>query len=241
MTRLDRRFPAHLTLALGAAFVLVWAQGCLAWTSASTLAAAQDASKQSTGAVAAEAATADAKLVARIAAQLANLGGVRATFRQTQTVAALSAPLMSTGQLVFSPERGVIWYTETPRSVTYVIGDANVTTIDAKGNRSTRGAARGGVAQVSKMMRAILAGDLSALYSQFDVAAEGTPTRWRLLLTPNQLQLAQAVKSLRIDGGAFLTMLEIVAPNGDSTRIELSSSERIGTLSPAELAWFGAR
>ncbi len=186
------------------------------------------------------AAPAEAKLVARIAAQLADQGGVRARFRQVQTLGALSAPLVSMGTLVFSRERGVIWHTETPRTVTYVIGDASVTTIDSNGSRSTRGAGRGGIAQVSKMMRAMLSGDLSALYSQFDVAAEGTTARWHLLLTPNQPQLAQAVKSLRMEGGAFLTMLEIVAANGDTTRIDFSGSERVDALTPAELALFGA-
>lgn len=189
---------------------------------------------------ASSAATADAGLVARIAAELAGKAAVRAQFRQTQTLAALSAPLVSTGTLVFVRDRGVIWHTETPYRVTYVIGDKSVTKIDASGNRSTQGASRGGIAQVSHMMRAMLGGDLSALYSQFDVAAHGTPTRWRMVLTPNQPQLAQAVKSLRMEGGAFLSALEITAANGDTTRIDFSGSEGIETLSPAELALFGA-
>ncbi len=202
------------------------------WSTASSSAdAAQPASS---------AATADAGLVARIAAQLAGKAGVRAQFRQTQTLAALSAPLVSTGTLVFARDRGVIWHTETPYRVTYVIGDKRVIKIDASGRRSTNGASRGGIAQVSQMMRAMLGGDLSALYSQFDVAADGTPARWRLSLTPNQPQLAQAVKSLRMEGGAFLSMLEITAANGDTTRIDFSASEGIDALAPAEQALFGA-
>jgi outer membrane lipoprotein-sorting protein len=186
-------------------------------------------------------ASAQAGLVARIAAQLAGHAGVRARFRQTQTLAALSAPLLSTGTLVFVRDRGVIWRTETPYRVTYVIGDRGVTKIDASGTRSTHGASRGGIAQVSQMMRAMLGGDLSALYSQFDVAADGTPVRWRLSLQPNQPQLAQALKSLRMEGGAFLSSLEITAANGDTTRIDFSGSEGIDTLSSAEQALFGAR
>ncbi|MGG1946618.1 outer membrane lipoprotein carrier protein LolA [Trinickia sp. NRRL B-1857] len=198
----------------------------------------------STTAVAADApavaASAQAGLVARIAAQLAHKTGVRAQFRQTQTLAALSAPLVSTGTLVFMRDRGVIWRTETPYRVTYVIGDAGVEKIDANGVRTTQGRSRGGIAQVSQMMRAMLGGDLSALYSQFDVAADGTPAKWRLLLTPNQPQLAQAVKSLRMEGGAFLNTLEITSANGDTTRIEFSGSEGVDSLSSAEAALFGA-
>lgn len=190
---------------------------------------------------AASAAATDAGLVARITAQLAAKLGVRAQFKQTQTLAALSAPVVSTGTLVFARERGVIWRTDTPYRITYVIGDAGVTKIDAGGHRSTSATPRGGMAQVSRMMRAMFGGDLSALYSQFDVAAGGTTARWHLLLTPNQPQLAQFVKTLRMDGGAFLQTLEITAANGDTTRIDFAANESIDALSPAELALFGAR
>ncbi|HTH74248.1 MAG TPA: outer membrane lipoprotein carrier protein LolA [Trinickia sp.] len=184
---------------------------------------------------------AEAGLVARIAAQLAEKVGVRAQFKQTQTLAAMAAPVVSTGSLVFARDRGVIWRTDTPYRVTYVIGDASVTKIDASGNRTTTSASRGGMAQVSRMMRAMLGGDLSALYSQFDVVADGTTAQWNMRLTPNQPQLAQFVKALRMEGGAFLRTLEITAANGDTTRIDFASSERIDALSPAELALFGAR
>ncbi|WP_116135651.1 outer membrane lipoprotein carrier protein LolA [Trinickia diaoshuihuensis] len=184
--------------------------------------------------------SAQAGLVARITAQLARKTGVRAQFRQTRTLAALSAPLVSTGTLVFVRDRGVIWRTDTPYRITYVIGDAGVEKIDASGVRTTSSRSRGGIAQVSQMMRAMLGGDLSALYSQFDVAADGTPAKWHLLLTPNQPQLAQAVKSLRMEGGAFLNLLEITSANGDTTRIEFSGSEGIDSLPPAEAALFGA-
>jgi outer membrane lipoprotein-sorting protein len=204
-------------------------------------AATADAMRATHVALSASDARVGAELVARIAGQLAKNRSVRAHFRQTRTLAALSAPLVSTGTLVLSREHGVIWHTDTPYQVTYVIGDVSVTKIDASGHRSTTSASRGGMAQVSRMMRAILSGDLSALYSQFDVAADGTESRWRLLLTPNQPQLAQFVKALRMDGGAFLQTLEIDAANGDTTRVEFSGSKGMDALPPAELALFGAR
>jgi outer membrane lipoprotein-sorting protein len=206
------------------------------WTIISTI----DATTAIAADAPAVAASAQAGLVARIATQLAHKTGVRAQFRQTQTLAALSAPLVSTGSLVFVRDRGVIWRTQTPYRVTYVIDDARVEKIDANGVRTTQGRSRGGIAQVSQMMRAMLGGDLSALYSQFDVAADGTPAKWRLLLTPNQPQLAQAVKSLRMEGGMFLNTLEITSANGDTTHIEFSGSEGVDSLSSAESALFGA-
>lgn len=234
--------PMRVTRAMFVIGVMwaISAVGALGSTSAAA-AAASAALPSAAAASSAGVAANDAALVARIAGQLAQKGGVRTHFRQTRTLAALSSPLVSTGALVFERDRGVIWRMDTPYRVTYVIGDTSVKKIDAGGHSSTSALARGSMGQVSRMMRALVGGDLSALYSQFDVAASGTPARWRLQLTPNQPQLAQFVKALRMEGDAYLQMLEVTGANGDTTRIEFSGSEPVDALSPAELALFGAR
>jgi Outer membrane lipoprotein carrier protein LolA-like len=213
----------------------------LAYATQEASAASAAAAASVSPAPAARSASADANLVAQIAQRLAGKSGVRAQFRQIQTLAALKAPLISTGSLLFVHERGVIWRVDTPYRATYVIGDGGVAEIDADGRRVARGAQRaGGVAQVSRIMRAILGGDLSALYSQFDVAASGTPAQWCLQLTPNQPQLAQALKGLRMEGGALLQTLTITAANGDTTHIDFSGSELVDAPTAAERDSFGA-
>ncbi|MGV2288923.1 outer membrane lipoprotein carrier protein LolA [Trinickia sp. YCB016] len=183
----------------------------------------------------------DARLVSQIAAHLAQAPGIRAQFKQTQTLAALRAPLVSTGTLLFMRERGVIWQIDSPIRTTYVISDSGVTEIDANGKRIARAArSAGGAAQVSRMIRAMLGGDLSALYSQFDVTASGTPKQWQMQLTPNQPQLAQMLKGLRMAGGDFLQTLTITSANGDATRIDFTNNAAVAEPSSAERALFGA-
>jgi outer membrane lipoprotein-sorting protein len=185
----------------------------------------------------------NAALVSQVAARLAQTKGVRAQFTQTQTLAAMKQPLVSTGALVFFRERGVIWRVDTPYKATYVIGDAGVSEVDANGKRINTKSAQGvrGVAQVSKMMRAMLGGDLSALYSQFDVDAQGTPSQWKLDLKPNQPQLAQSIKGLQMMGGEFMQTLRITLANGDVTQIEFAKSEAISDLAPNERTLLGAQ
>jgi len=89
------------------------------------------------------------------------------------------------------------------------------------------------------MMRAMLAGDLSALYSQFDVRAEGTPAHWQLQLTPNQPQLAQSIKGLTMSGGDFLQTLRISLASGDVTQLDFADSMPVTELTPAERTLFG--
>jgi outer membrane lipoprotein-sorting protein len=186
----------------------------------------------------------DTQLVQQIAGHLAQAKGIRAQFTQTQTLAAMNKPLVSTGSLVFFRQRGVIWQIDTPYKATYVITDAGVTEVNARGqrvdtNRQPQGAR--GVAQVSKMMRAMLGGDLSALYSQFDVKADGTPSQWRMQLTPNQPQLAQAIKGLQMEGGDYLKTLRITLANGDVTQTEFTNSKVVNDLESAERTLLGAK
>nr|WP_244817258.1 outer membrane lipoprotein carrier protein LolA [Caballeronia sp. Lep1P3] len=184
----------------------------------------------------------NAALVSQVASRLAQTKGVRAQFTQTQTLSAMKQPLVSTGTIVFYRERGVIWRIQTPYKATFVITDAGVSQFDANGKRiGTKGAqGMSGVAQVSKMMRAMLGGDLSALYSQFDVDAQGASSQWTLRLKPSQPQLAQSVKALQMRGGAFLQSLTIELANGDATQIEFTKSEALDDMPPAERGLLGA-
>ena len=192
--------------------------------------AAQPASASNTG------------LVSQIAGHLAQVKGVRAQFTQTQTLSAMKQPLVSTGSLVFFRERGVIWRIDTPYKATYVITDTGVSEVNVNGQRKSSSSANGvrGVAQVSRMMREMLGGDLSALYAQFDVRADGTPAQWRMQLTPNQPQLAQSIKGLEMSGGDYLQALRITLANGDVTRIDFANSAAIGDLPPADRTLLGA-
>ena len=191
-----------------------------------------------------QAADGNQALVSQVTSRLAQMKGVRAQFTQTQTLSAMKQPLVSTGTLVFVRDRGVIWRVDTPYAATFVITDSGVAEVDANGRRirtkGTQGAAGArGVAQVSKMMRAMLGGDLSALYSQFDVDAEGSASAWSLSLKPNQPQLAQAIKGLHMTGGAFLRSLRIDLASGDVTRIEFTKSEAADDLPSAERSLLG--
>ncbi|MGF6663050.1 outer membrane lipoprotein-sorting protein [Paraburkholderia atlantica] len=206
-------------------------------------AASTDAATASNPAPASNAANnANAALVSQIAAHLAQAKGVRSQFTQTQTLAAMKQPLVSNGTLLFFRERGVIWQIDTPYKATYVITDAGVAKVDASGHRVTTHSAQGtrGVAQVSKMMRAMLGGDLSALYSQFDVSAEGSAAQWRMRLTPNQPQLAQSIKGLDMSGGDYLQSLRITLANGDVTKLEFANSTAVAEPTPDERGLFGA-
>jgi outer membrane lipoprotein-sorting protein len=183
----------------------------------------------------------DAALVGQVAARLGHVKGIRARFVQTQTLAVMREPLVSSGSLLLFRDKGVVWRIDTPYKAVYVITDAGVSEWDEAGHRLKSGGGNGvrGVAQVSRMMRAMLGGDLSALYSQFDVHASGTVKAWTMRLTPNQPQLAQSIAGLQMSGGDFLQRLTIVLANHDTIQIVFADNVALDALSADEHAQFG--
>ncbi|MDP9583937.1 UNVERIFIED_ORG: outer membrane lipoprotein-sorting protein [Burkholderia contaminans] len=183
----------------------------------------------------------NAVLVADVAARLAHVGAIRADFRQTQTLSAMKQPLVSTGSMLFDRRSGVVWRIDTPYKATYVITDGGMREVGADGRLVAPGGGGRGVAQVSRMMRDMLGGDLSALYAQFDVEASGTPERWRMVLRPNQPQLAQAIRVLEMSGGAYLGKLDMTFANGNVTVLEFVRPTPVDAPAPIERGWLEAR
>ena len=196
---------------------------------------------------------AQTELVQTITSRLGQASGVASRFRQTQTLSALRTPVNSSGSLLFFREKGVVWTTTSPIEQTFVITDAGVKAWHAQ-SRGNEGGDAGskeggngggktsrsikGVAQVARMMQAMLSGDLSALYSQFDVRAGGTADAWQMDLSPNQPQLAQVIKSVRLRGGAFLDDIRITFSRGDVTDIALSQQRALTQLSVQQQRYF---
>jgi hypothetical protein len=228
---------AALTLSVGAAGLLLRCVDAVAASPAANAASANATAAASAG---------NPGLVASIASELGQMNGVRAQFTQTQTLSAMREPLVNTGSLLFFRARGVIWQIDTPYKTTYVIDDAGVSEVNANGQHvksagtPRTGGGGQGVAQVSRMMRSMFGGDLSALYAQFDVDAHGTPGQWQMSLKPNQPQLAQSIRSLQMSGGAYLQHLRITLANGDVTQLDFTHSSAVDALTPAERTLFGA-
>jgi len=178
-------------------------------------------------------------LVDQIAAQTNATPVLRASFVQTKTMAALRRPLISSGQLLLSRERGLAWHIEAPLRVTYLLSERGVTEIDAQGARRTRDARDlPGLAQISRTFQALLGGNLDALRESFDINAQGTPEAWRLVLLPRQRQTATFLRQLELTGGQHVESITVVEAQGDRTVMQMSHIGSDTALTAAEAAQF---
>ncbi len=174
-------------------------------------------------------------LLNRIAVQMDRHPLVRAEFVQSKQVAALKRPLLTSGQLLFSRQQGVLWQIEQPYRVSYLLAEDRVVEIAADGSRKER-LARDlpGMAQVSRVFRAMLGGNTAELRNYFELQVQGDTSRWTLLLKPRQAQLAQFIEQLEIRGGAFVSEVRILEAGGDVTQIRFRNNVAINTPNAAE-------
>jgi hypothetical protein len=149
-------------------------------------------------------------LADRIVERLASYPVVRAEFVQERTVASLTKPVVSTGRLVFSRE-GLTWQVEAPVKMA-IVYSANVS-------------AEGGAvqAEMGRLIRALIAGDLRELRTTFDVVPRGDLERWTLHLRPKTLEIAQYLRGIELAGGQHLEAIDIVETSGDRLKVRMKN------------------
>ena len=161
-------------------------------------------------------------LADRVIARLASYPVVRADFVQEKSLPSLTRPVVSTGRMVLSREQGLLWQVEQPVKLTVVY--------------STTGAASGGAveAEMGRLVRAILAGDLRELRTSFTLEPQGELERWTIRLVPRAGELAQYLRIIELAGGAHLESIGIDETSGERLRVRMKNFVVANELEPAE-------
>jgi hypothetical protein len=161
-------------------------------------------------------AAADLTLLRRILAQLGAHPVVHADVIQTRTSTILTTPALTRGSLVFVRERGVIWQVRSPQPQGYVYGRQRSARIGADGKLLSLDAQPSAITQqVNEWANAFMHGDTSGLASQFGISVTGTMSRWQVVLTPAQPQIAQAMRRLTLSGDTTLRTVTLETRRGE--------------------------
>ena len=159
-------------------------------------------------------------------ARLAAAPERRATFREEKRIAALTAPLVSTGTLLYRRPGRLEKLTNWPEREALVVDGARVTL--TAGNDAPRVlplSADPGLRALVDAFRAPLAGDLAALSRSFRVQGDGTPAAWQLDLTPASPAVARFLRGVRVAGaGDELRAITVLQATGDEERLTIGTS-----------------
>ena len=176
---------------------------------------------------------AQSDLLHTVLGQLSQHTAVRAAFTQQRQNPALTQPQNSSGQLLFVTSHGMLWQVQQPYQETLALTGSQTARIDANGRvqpvRNERG-----VSQISQMLQSMLAGQLDTVMRQFNVSVEGSAVQWTLHFTPKQARVAQVLRSIQLDGGAFLQGIRIDMQDGTQTDIRMTDTRDAGPLTALE-------
>lgn len=172
-------------------------------------------------------------LLHTVLGELGQHTAVRAGFAQQRKNPALTQAQTSNGQLLFVTHHGMLWQTQQPYQETLVLTGSQTKRIDANGHTQTVRNERG-VSQISQMLQSMLAGQIDTVMRQFNVSAQGSATQWTLQLTPKQARVAQVLRGIQLDGGAFLQGIHISMQDGTQTDIHMTDTRDAGELTALE-------
>jgi len=169
-----------------------------------------------------------------LTAHLRNTPLLHADFTQTRTLKALSRPLVSRGTTVVDRQRGVIWQVTRPLNLTYVVTPQGVLEVGPDGRRRAQTAKDAPmVAQMGRIMQALMEGRWSVLEDYFTLQAQGTPERWEIRLSPKPVA-ASFIKAILVKGGRVLERFQIEEPGGDRSEVVFGAPRLDQPLSEAE-------
>lgn len=174
--------------------------------------------------------------------RIAQVQVLRGGFEQQKQVEGFKNPLRSQGRFLLARDKGVVWTTLKPFPSEMVITRERILSFDAAGKRSVQADARQQPAlrQVNAMMFALMAGDLKALASRFDIDARALPDNaWTLALKPKSAAMAKAFSRIELRGDRYVREVVIVEGAGDRTTLKfVDLSEAPAQLTAAEAQRF---
>jgi Outer membrane lipoprotein carrier protein LolA-like len=149
---------------------------------------------------------------------MAEIKSERRTFTERKYLKVLTAPLESSGVLVYQAPGHLEKITLSPGDERMVL-DHGVIEIEIRSRhfrRTLMATQYPAVGAFVESMRATLAGDLNALNRYYRVKLEGRAANWRLQLVPVDPAARNMVREIRIAGrDSRITGIEIIESDGD--------------------------
>ncbi|HET9403783.1 MAG TPA: outer membrane lipoprotein carrier protein LolA [Burkholderiales bacterium] len=177
-------------------------------------------------AIAAEASEPGAWDVNRLMRELGQVKSSRARFVESKHIAILSAPLESTGTLLYTAPGRLEKHTQTPRRESLVLeGDRLILENKDRNQRRTFALQDQPVIWAFvESIRSTLAGDLATLNRFYQVALDGGERQWRLTLKPAEPDMQGMVSEIRIGGSRNrVNTIEIIETQGDRSVMTITA------------------
>ena len=142
----------------------------------------------------------------------------KARFVERRHLAILTAPLESSGTLLYVAPDRLEKHTLAPRPESMVLerGQLTLESAEPKRRRTLRLDDYPVIGVFVESIRSTLAGDLVLLRRLYEVALDGDERKWRLVLKPLDPRMLEVVSEIRIGGSRdWISSIEFLEPGGD--------------------------
>ncbi len=150
---------------------------------------------------------------------------LRADFTQVKEVGELKSTLSSSGEMLISQKKGLLWQQKEPFELSFVMtGDKLIQKIPGQEDMVIDAMRNPQMFELISSLKEIVRGSCSSLSENFAselVKTEGE--RFELILTPVSRSAALVFKKLTVTGEKYVDKVVIEDTQGDITRIEFSS------------------
>jgi hypothetical protein len=162
---------------------------------------------------------------------MAGIKSERRKFTELKYMTMLTAPLESSGLLIYEAPGHLEKHTLSPRDERMVL-DQGVITLESRARhvrRTLMASQYPAVEAFVESMRATLAGDQNALTRYYQTRLEGRAADWRLQLVPRDPEARKLVRDIAIAGrGSEVTAIEILEADGTRTVMTVGAEVRAG-------------
>lgn len=158
-----------------------------------------------------------------LTAQLSAPSELRASFSQERNLTGFDRTLKAEGNLLVSRTHGILWRQSAPFAQDVVLDERGILVNDGTGLKAMAQNDNPQLQSLAQMLKALFAGDLSALEQFFTLELIGTTEQWSLALTPTQEPLSLIFAGIELHGGQFVQTVILKDKAGDSTKISFSA------------------
>ena len=159
--------------------------------------------------------------------QLAQHPSGKARFTETKRLAVLDQPVVSTGQLVYSPPDRLEKHTLKPVSESLEIRGNDLTVVRDGITRQLRLPQYPEVLAFVEALRGTLVGSRTLLEQHYALSLSGTERDWRLVLTPLDDRMKRWVKQIQVSGSdKGVNTVETLQTDGDKSVISITPDAR---------------
>lgn len=166
--------------------------------------------------------------IARSLAQVSNYQIVQGDFKQTKSIKKLNRDFVSTGTFSISKKSGVVWNTQKPFPSELTVSDSSITERSANGAVRTISTKDNPIfAEFSKVIKAMLFGNISELEANFKLFYEKSPSDYkdgfRVGLVPREPAMRKVIANIVMDVSSLLHRVVIIDGDGNPVIYEFSN------------------